>query len=121
MVRRPSHRQFLPVGLVLCLGSLLALAGFFGTRRSEERAVASEFALASENRVAALRREIESNLAALAALRGLAEVLPKLDRSRFDRFAARTMEGYHSIRALEWLPRITEAGREAFEQRMRQE
>ncbi len=87
----------------------------------EERYSRANFALQSENRVSVIRREIHSNLNALNAIRGLAEVAGPLTQARFDGFAARILESNPSLRAVEWLDRISDGQRQAFETQLRRE
>ncbi len=114
MFRRGSFRPYLPGVLILLSGVVLSFAGFFGAKRSEDAALRSEFALASEARLSALRRELEANLAALSSIRGFAEVTPRQAES-FNTFVQHTLEGYSSIRAVEWAPKILRSERASFE------
>src|SRR3982750_3021142 len=118
----PKHfRRFLPLVLVLCTGAVLCALAFVGARRLEQRAARAEFELGSENRASALRREIDTNLAALSILRGFTELSPQVSQKAFEQFSARTLAVYPGIRALEWIPRVTAAQRPAFEEQLRRD
>src|SRR5439155_22447308 len=45
--------------------------------------------------------------------------LSRVDQDRFRRFAARKLERYPEMQALEWAPRVAEASREPFEESVR--
>jgi signal transduction histidine kinase len=121
MALPPQLRRFLPLLLVFSSGTILCAFAFIGARRMEEKSIRAEFILGSENRVSALKREIDTNLAALAALRAFAEVFPQQTRNDFEHFAARTVAVYPGIRALEWSPRVPDSERKAFEEQMRRD
>ncbi len=70
----------------------------------------------AESRIGAAQREIEANFGVLRLLRGFAESNPVITRDSFEHFAERAMETYPTVRALEWVPRISTVQREAFEQ-----
>jgi len=110
-----QFRRFLPLVPVFCTGAVLCALAFVGARRLEQRAARAEFELSSENRASALRREIDTNVAALSILRGFTELSPQLTQQTFEQFASRTLAVYPGIRALEWIPRITAAQRATFE------
>jgi len=114
-------RRFLPTVLVLTMGAMLSVLAFVGTRRMEERAFRSDFERSSEIRSSALRREIDSNLAALAMLHGFTELSPQVTQKAFEQFSARTLAAYPGIRALEWIPRVPSSGRAKFEAQMKAE
>ena len=117
----PQLRRFVPLILVFSSGTILCALSFIGARRIEEKSVWAEFILGSEIRISALRREIDTNLAALAALRAFSEVYPQQTRNDFEHFAARTVAVYPGIRALEWAPRVLDSERPAFEEQMRRD
>jgi signal transduction histidine kinase len=121
MALPPQLRRFLPLLLVFSSGTILCSLAFLGARRMEEKSIRAEFILGSENRISALRREIDTNLAALAALCAFTEVFPQQTKNDFEHFAARTVAVYPEIRALEWSPRVPDSERKAFEEQMRRD
>jgi signal transduction histidine kinase/CheY-like chemotaxis protein len=118
---RHYHRLAPTIVVVVVAGAALSAAGFIVARGWEERYSRANFALQSENRVSVIRREIHSNLNALIAIRGLAEVAGPLTQARFDSFAARILESNPSLRAVEWLERVSDAQRQAFETQLHRE
>jgi signal transduction histidine kinase len=113
--------RLLPVALVVLVGWLLALTRFEITRNWEGHLFRTELELSSENRVSAVRREVDANVSALKLVQGLAELPGPLDRDNFQHFAARIMESNPSLRAVEWAPVVAETERGRFEERLKRE
>jgi signal transduction histidine kinase/ActR/RegA family two-component response regulator len=95
-------------------GALLTGVSFYESRRQEDLAFHQDLTIASENRVSAVRRELEANLVALHALRAYLEISP-LDEASFAGFAARLLATHSSVGSLEWIPRIESPDRKRFE------
>jgi signal transduction histidine kinase/CheY-like chemotaxis protein len=91
---------------------------FYESRRQEDLAFRQDLMVACENRVSAVRRELEANLVALHALRAYLEISP-MDESHFAGFAERLIAAHPSVRSLEWVPRIEPPDRQRFEASLR--
>ena len=112
-----AHRKHSALGLcaaALVTGSLVTAFAFHESRRQEDVAFRQDLTIASENRVSAIRRELEANLVALHALRAYLEISP-LEEGNFAGFAERLMAAHSSVRSLEWIPRVDHADRARFE------
>ena len=97
-------------------GALLTGVSFYESRRQEDLAFHQDLSVASENRVSAVRRELEANLVALRALRAYLEISPSpMDESSFAGFAQRLIGAHSSVRSLEWVPRVERQDRRRFE------
>src|SRR5580700_10856410 len=100
----------------LITGGLLTAVSFYESRRQEDLAFHQDLSVASENRVSAVRRELEANLVALRALRAYLEISPSpMDESSFAGFAQRLIGAHSSVRSLEWVPRVERQDRQRFE------
>jgi signal transduction histidine kinase/CheY-like chemotaxis protein len=95
-------------------GALLTGVSFYESRRQENLAFHQDLNVASENRVSAVRRELEANLVALRALQAYLEISP-MDESSFAGFAQRLIGAHSSVRSLEWIPRVERQDRQRFE------
>jgi signal transduction histidine kinase/ActR/RegA family two-component response regulator len=95
-------------------GGLLTGVSFYESRRQENLAFHQDLSVASENRVSAVRRELEANLVALHALRAYLEISP-INESNFAGFAERLITSHSSVRSLEWIPRVESQDRARFE------
>jgi signal transduction histidine kinase/CheY-like chemotaxis protein len=95
-------------------GALLTGVSFYESRRQENLAFHQDLNVASENRVSAVRRELEANLVALRALQAYLEISP-MDESSFAGFAQRLIGAHSSVRSLEWVPRVERQDRQRFE------
>src|SRR5580700_3535088 len=83
----------------LITGGLLTAVSFYESRRQENLALHQDLSVASENRVSAVRRELEANLVALRALRAYLEISP-INDSNFAGFAERLITSHSSLRSL---------------------
>jgi len=88
---------------------------------SDEKLMRTEFNEDVENRFSALRREIDSNLDVLASLQALYYVSKDVDSSEFRNFTNHFLKQHASIQALEWIPRVPDSRREAYETAARRE
>jgi CHASE1-domain containing sensor protein len=69
----------------------------------------------AQDRNRALKKGVEDGLEAVRSLADLLRVDPAISRDDFHLFAASLRERYPGIHSLEWLPRVSEAGRKAHE------
>ena len=95
-------------------GALLTGVSFYESRRQENLAFHQDLSVAAENRVSAIRRELEANLVALRALQAYLEISP-MDEASFAGFAQRLIGAHSSVRSLEWVPRVERQDRQRFE------
>ncbi len=68
-----------------------------------------------------MRREIDSDLYALESIVALYAASEDVTRAEFRAFARRLLLGNESIQALEWIPRVTDAQRHAYEEAARKD
>src|SRR5579864_2150834 len=113
----PTRRKHSALGLcaaALITGTLLTAVSFYESRRQEDLTFHQDLTIASENRVTAIRRELEANFVALHALRAYLEISP-LDEPSFVGFSERLIASHPSVRSLEWMPRVERPNRARFE------
>ena len=105
---------FAAVAIILLGIGLSSMA--FGLAWAWERERAKEdFKDASENRYTALQREIESDLQVVTSIQALYNASDRVERSEFHDFTDPFLSQHDSIQALEWIPRVPDSRREAFE------
>jgi len=115
-VRTTRHRT-IPVFVAFLAGICLSFLAYQQARSREYSQLQKEFVLDSKNRIASIRREVDSNLAALKSVAAYSEIAAPLTAANFESFAERVRGVYPTILALEWLPRVTQAQRKSFEER----
>jgi diguanylate cyclase (GGDEF)-like protein/PAS domain S-box-containing protein len=103
---------------ILIAGSCISAIGFSMVRDREIVSARDEFRLAAASSEYAVRREIESNLAALRSLRAFISLTPTLRDGDFESFAKEAIRNTPSILTLEWAPRIDAPQRPAFEREL---
>ena len=116
----PIRRQYLQALVVFLAGSALTLFVFVLLRSAEMGEVRAEFARAAEVQTAALRRSTETNLLVLQSLHALYSAERDNGPTEFPEFVGPFLERLDGVRALEWIPRVTESERLDFEAKMRQ-
>ena len=105
--------------LIVAGGVIVSFLSWSFLRSQEQTAIADEFALASDNYVYAVRKEIGANLKALEVLKTFLETNEVISPASFQQFAGSLRQSFPSIMVLEWAPRIGAAQRPGFEQMLR--
>jgi signal transduction histidine kinase len=109
------------VALVISVGWLLSLGRFEVARSWQDHLFRTQLDLSAENRVSAIRREIDANVSALKLVQGLAELPGPLGRDNFEHFATRIIESNPSLRSVEWAPLVPDTERARFEEHLKSE
>jgi signal transduction histidine kinase/CHASE1-domain containing sensor protein/ActR/RegA family two-component response regulator len=109
------NRQYIPVIVVLIIGAVSAMVSFYLVRHIEFLNLKAMFVRDAQNRINAIKREIEINLAAVQNLRSFYISSREVTREEFHEFASRQLLGRPSIKALEWIPRVTYRERDKYE------
>jgi PAS domain S-box-containing protein len=108
-------------GSVLLLGALLSIWAFAHARKEERRARDAELAADVEAACVTCEQELEEILSALRSVVAFYAASREVDRREFHEFTAPLLRSHPEIRAIEWAPRVTAAGRTAHEQAVRSE
>ena len=112
------HR-YVPVVLVLVAGCLLSAAAFMLVDRIDEAQRKTDFERAADDRIFAVHRAIEEGREVRRSLASFMESAGDVDREEFRWFVTPTLSRHLSIQALEWIPRVSAAERNAYEQSAR--
>ena len=91
------------VTLILIFGICLASATFRVVRNQEAQSARDEFRLAASSSEYAVRREVESNLAALRALRTYLQITPNFTATDFEHASQELIRGNPAIMSLKWV------------------
>ena len=103
------------------IGLVLFVTAFFYVRDRESIATQHHFKDLVAGRMATLEREMDATLTALFSLGGLFTNSGDVGWENFRHFSRRLVARHPQIQALEWIPRIEQAERDVFEQRVRKE
>jgi PAS domain S-box-containing protein len=112
-------KQYLPILVAALIGSVLAVAAFKAVRYTEIRNLQSKFKFDAQDRINAIKREIETNLEAVQSLHSFYEGSEKVTRGEFRKFTALLLTRHPSIRALEWIPRVPLSEKDRYEEEAR--
>ncbi len=115
------RRYVVLVVVVVCVGTAVSLVLFDTTRRWERERMQTAFEQAAEDRVCALRREIEADLLILQALSRFYVGSHEVERYEFWDFVGPLLSSHPEIQALEWIPRVRHSQRRAYEDAARRE
>ena len=110
---RQARRYALPLVIILT-GIALSVIAFVVVKNLDLQKIRNEFEQDSEERYEALRREIGLNLNVLDSVRAFYQH-GKISRSEFREFVGHFLSRHPSIQALEWIPRIPNSQRKAYE------
>ena len=118
---RARLRRYAPATLALASGAFLTWATCAVTSNLEQARLRSEFQRLAWDRMGAIADSIENNLRALRALRALFENSDGVGHHEFETFTTLIFSENPGIQALEWIPRVSDAQREAYEQAARRD
>lgn len=110
------------IGLTLGIGVGLSVAAALVAGRWEAASQQARFQRQIENLTTALQRSLNRYTDVLAFLGDHYQVANgQVSRPQFETFAARSLQLYPGIQALEWAPLVMQGDRAAFEQRLQAE
>ncbi|HLJ49804.1 MAG TPA: ATP-binding protein [Bryobacteraceae bacterium] len=114
-LKRLANYRASGLAAAVCVAGI-ALSGFIFVTHLQEETLdfQNDLRISCENRTAAIRRELDADLAALQALRAHMETAPPTEQ-QFNSFAQRLLSTTMSVRSLEWVPRVREDDRRKFE------
>ncbi|MCJ8300305.1 MAG: hypothetical protein MJK13_15410, partial [Pseudomonadales bacterium] len=101
--------------ILICFDLAFASYATWVTSNNELRQARISFDQAMDNRVAAIRRQLDLNLVALDSLVGLFNTQKNPTLKSFEMVAKMSNRDDLSIQALEWIPRIKHAERLQYE------
>lgn len=110
---------YFPFAIVAAIGLSLSLIAFLLVREIEQSRFAIQFNALAAERVNVLQQQIDRDLDTVASLAALYDSSREVERREFQIFAANLLSRHPSVRALEWLPRVPAAERDAYEQQAR--
>ena len=117
----PSWRRFRPLWLTLGVGISLALLAYSLVWSLETRRLQAEFSRAAEDHIVAVRTTLASYLEPLDAIAAFHAATDHFDRQAYRTFVTPQLARRPAISSLEWIPRVSQAQREAYEEAARQD
>ncbi|MGO9954361.1 MAG: CHASE domain-containing protein [Dissulfurispiraceae bacterium] len=114
--------RYILFALILIFGVAMSIIISAWSYYSNKKLIALEFNEAVDNRYSAFKRELDSDISVLTSLQALYYTSEKnLERSEFRNFTSHILNQHASIKALEWIPLVTDTQRKAYEQSARKE
>lgn len=110
-----ARRGRLAALLLVAAGATLSVTVFALIRGMENRRLQEDFVGRCAVRAAAFQQVLETRLAALRSLASFHAASDDVRREEFSIFAGSTLGNASGIQALEWVPRVADAEREAYE------
>jgi PAS domain S-box-containing protein len=114
-------KRHIPVALVVVAGVALSGWGFHAVRSLERARAVTEFNRAASDRIAAVQRRIDADFEVLRAITAFYGSNDRVDRQQFRSFVSAALARQTSIQALEWIPRVSAAERNAYERAARED
>ncbi|HJV38266.1 MAG TPA: CHASE domain-containing protein [Geothrix sp.] len=102
-------------GLVLAVGVVLSLVGFFVARDANCRQVEAQFHEAARDRAESVAEGLRHSFEDVGVLRSYFEASDDVSREDFDAFTAPTLAMHPYIQAFQWLPEVGPENRGALE------
>src|SRR5262245_40679929 len=113
-IRRHGTRRLL-ILMLLGGGLVLSLLAFALVRNLEQQRLRVEFAEAAEDRIIAVRTTLATYLELLDAIAAFYAATVQFDRQAFSTFVTPLLTRRLGISSLEWIPRVPQAQRAAYE------
>lgn len=113
-------RRF-PTAIVIFLGIAISVAGLLTTRSHFAREAEGEFHALAAERLLVLGKALDRHLGTLQSIKAFYAASNDVERDGFHVFVEQVNSQFSGIQALEWIPRIPQAERAAYEQRARAE
>lgn len=110
---------YLPIALVALVGVLVTWQAFNMVSEWERQRVQQAFRSAATDRVLMIQREIDQNLGVVQDIGSFFAASREVGRREFRKFVGPALKRHSSIAALQWIPRVSEAERAAFEKAAR--
>src|SRR5215831_8805354 len=117
----PSWRHLQPLLLTLGVGIILALLAYMLVWSLETRRLQAEFSRAAEDHIVAVRTTLASYLEPLDAIAAFHAATDHFDRQAYRTFVTPQLAHRPAISSLEWIPRVSQAQREAYEEAARKD
>jgi CHASE1-domain containing sensor protein len=108
-------KRYLPVLLAIGIGLSFSLAAFFTIRLWESRNIEKTFQMDAEERAYTVKNTFETEVAMIDIIRSALYEDGKVERNEFENATAPFLARTHSIRSVEWIPRVPNAKRREFE------
>ncbi|HJU06431.1 MAG TPA: CHASE domain-containing protein [Nitrospiraceae bacterium] len=115
------RKRRLSVAVPLCVAFVVAVALFVFVSEKEQDRIELAFERRVIERASALRKNFDEYFEVLHSLGSYFESSRDVDRREFQTFVKGPLLRHPGIEALEWLPRVPDAQRAAFETRLRRE
>lgn len=111
-------RSYSAVVLVVCLGGALSLGGAAWQHHNHQHFIEDILRQRAVHEAARLQEEIARAQEVLASIPRLFAASATVGRTEFRAFTAGALEAHPEYQALEWLPRVPDSERAAFEARL---
>jgi len=120
--RRPRvWRRLLVAALTGCLSISLSIGGFIAVRAWEQDRLRTDFERNAKDSLSVLKGRIHEDLLALELLGSFYSGSQKVERAEFQTFVTPFLLHHGCVQAMEWIPRVRDAERAAYEEAARQE
>ncbi|MCU0517244.1 MAG: CHASE domain-containing protein, partial [Oscillatoria sp. Prado101] len=111
--------RYIQAGAVLCAGVALSIVASILAWNWEQKQLSAELQKRADNLAAAMQKSINSHLEAVQSVGDFyAASSATVGQKEFRLFAGGTLSRHPSAEALAWLPRVSNAGRQAYEAEM---
>jgi PAS domain S-box-containing protein len=114
-------RRRVPLSLAAVAGLILTMGAFFFARNASRERLQPEFARSADVPATALQRDIDDHVYLLRSINAFYFSSRNVDRNEFAGFVKDALARLKGLAAVEWIPRVSAAGRAAHEQSARAE
>lgn len=106
---------YVPIAVVTLAGIIVSWNAYREVNDWERQRVLQEFHFAASDRILMVQRELELALGVVRDIGSFFDASSRIGRREYRKYVGPALNRYKSIVALEWIPRVTEEERAAFE------
>ena len=115
VVKKNLLYRYIPLVLLICIGIVSSVLLFKLSFRYEQAQLQEDFEKAAEDRISILKRRIEENIYTVERIADFYAGSQKVEWKEFRAFVQAPLARHSGIQALEWIPRVTDRQRVAYE------
>lgn len=111
--------RMMPQFFVFVFGVTLAAQTYYILLAEQQKSFYMQFSSDAQDRITLFRRYVDADLQVMNALKAFYKGSSQVDRDEFRIFAGESIAANKSVKAMDWLPLVSGAERESFEQQAR--
>ncbi len=111
-------RAFIMPLLIGIIGISASISGHLILKNLQKQQTEQEILAENRTNILSIERYIKDHLEILNSLKGFFDASENVDRKEFSTFVRPILKGHNNIQSLEWVPKISDAERNSYEEKL---